>query len=82
MSIVKFVLLLSAVYLGSLILSSVLTNYRIIILGTNIILACLIVSAVIFLIIICAFALVLAIIKKPVIEGGDYRIERIKGKEE
>ncbi len=76
MNLFKFAILIIAIYLISLFVSYFVK------LHVPFLLLSLALFSVIFVIFIIILAIIMAIQKKPKIEEGNYRIERIKGKEE
>ncbi|HEC75889.1 MAG TPA: hypothetical protein ENI33_01345 [Thermoplasmatales archaeon] len=82
MNLTKFVLILLSLYFISLIASFIVKKWTLFLSWAGIIALSFIIFSVIFGLFLIALAIGYAIIKKPVVEKGDYRIERIKGKGE
>ncbi|HEC82320.1 MAG TPA: hypothetical protein ENI53_00340 [Thermoplasmatales archaeon] len=82
MNITKFVLILLLFYFISLIASFIIKRWTLFLSWVGIIALSFMIFSVIFGLFLVALAIAYAIIKEPVVEKGDYKIERIKGKGE
>ncbi|KAA0009701.1 hypothetical protein B6U81_05855 [Thermoplasmatales archaeon ex4484_30] len=82
MNIVKFTLLILAIYLASLGIALIVKHETKIFPFLHVFILSLIIFSALFIIFIVFLAIFYAIKKKPEIEYGNYSIDRIKGKEE
>lgn len=82
MNLAKFILIVLSLYFLSLIISFIVKRWTLFLSWAGIITLSLIIFSVIFVLFLIIIAIIYAIVKEPVIEKGEYKIERIKGKGE
>jgi predicted membrane protein len=82
MSPAKFIILVLFLYIVSLLASVILENQMDIFSWAGLFVLSIIFFSILFVICVVVLAIIYAVVKKPIIETGTYRLDRIKGKRE
>lgn len=80
MSPTKFIIMVIGLYMVSLLVSVVVENRVEVFSWAGLFVLSLILFSFLFIVVVVLLAIIYALVKKPLIEKGSYRLERIKGK--